>query len=285
MIMQDTEQPVWHPSSAIIESNLPVLHFVHGNSFPTGTYSAFLENLNAHYQIRALEMHGHDPTYPVTDSWPLLCKELITSIESTQIKPVILLGHSLGGMLSLMVAKMRPDLVRCVVMLDSPVVAGWRAKIWRVAKLLKIDVFIPPAKNSIKRRKSWSSQDEAYQHFFAKPAFAIWPERVLRDYIRYGTEPYPKGVTLRFKREIETAIYRTLPHGINRFTVQPFPVPIGFICGTTSQECKQAGIHHTQQLVGNNFDWIDGGHLYPLESPELAAQKAHAMIQKLLRNL
>jgi len=294
--MQEINQPFWlasneSESESESESNSPVLHFVHGNSFPTGTYSVFLKQLQPYYQIRALDMHGHNPAFPVTDCWPELCKELIASIEAGKntrdamrntARPVILLGHSLGGMLSLMVAKMRPDLVRCVVMLDSPVVAGWRAKFLRVAKIFALENYFGPAKFSKKRRKSWANAEEAYQHFFAKAAFAIWPEQVLRDYIQYGTEPYPKGVTLHFKRDIETAIYRTLPHIIDRFTSLPFPVPIGFICGTTSEECRQAGIYHTQQLVGENFEWISGGHLYPLESPEIAAQKAHTMIQKLL---
>jgi len=286
--MQETNQPFWLNSiESESESNRAVLHFVHGNSFPTGTYSFFLNQLKPHYQIRALEMHGHNAAFPVTDCWPELCQELIASIEAEKSsrpnpQPVILLGHSLGGMLSLMVAKMRPDLVKCVVMLDSPVVAGWRAKFLQVAKIFGLENYFGPAKFSKKRRKSWASAEEAYQHFLVKPAFAIWPEQVLRDYIHFGTEPYPKGVTLHFKREIETSIYRTLPHIIGRFTSLPFPVPIGFICGTTSEECRQAGIYHTQRLVGDNFEWITGGHLYPLESPEIAAQKAHAMIQKLM---
>lgn len=281
--MQEIDQPAWHHPTGKIASSLPALHFVHGNSFPTGTYSVFLRQLQSHYQIRALEMHGHDPAFAVTDNWPQLCLELIASIEAAPVHPAILVGHSLGGMLSLMVARMRPDLVRCVVMLDSPVVDGWRAMVLHAAKLLRIDALVPPAKNSIKRRKSWANTEEAYQHFASKPAFAIWPEPVLRDYIRFGTEPYSKGVTLRFKRDIETAIYRTMPHVLRRFTRLPFPVPIGFICGTHSWECGKAGQVYTQKLVGGNFEWIAGGHLYPLESPELAAQKTHGMIEKLLR--
>ena len=127
--MQETELPFWLQQPDALSptaSALPALHFVHGNSFPTGTYREFLTLLRTNYDIRALEMHGHNPVFPVTDGWPELCQELILSIESAHTKPVILVGHSLGGMLSLMTAKMRPDLIRCVVMLDSPVEAGWR---------------------------------------------------------------------------------------------------------------------------------------------------------------
>ena len=282
--MHDSTTPLWLQSNEnnINDSQLPLLHFVHGNSFPTGTYSAFLSHLKSSYRIRALEMHGHNPAYPVSDSWPELCKELIASLETNQGQPAILLGHSLGGMLSMMVATMRPDLVRCVVMLDSPVVAGWRAKLLFIGKKLGLTMFVPPAKFAKKRRQSWPDKEAAFQHFAAKEMFSIWPEQVLRDYIDFGTEPYPRGVTLRFKRSIETAIYCTLPHGNKRLCRLPFPVPIGFICGTTSVECRQAGIYHTQQLVQDNFEWIEGGHLYPLESPKVAADKAHAMIQPLL---
>ncbi len=279
--MQETETPFWlQPSDAV--SDLQTLYFVHGNSFPTGTYSEFLQALRADYQIRATEMLGHNPDFPVTDGWPLLCQELISNIESTHAAPVILVGHSLGGILSLMAARLRPDLVRCVVMLDSPLVVGWRALLLKICKLSRLDLLLSPAKSSRKRRKSWPDKEAAFQHFAGKDAFSIWPEKVLRDYITFGTEPYPKGVTLRFKREIETAIYRALPDNINRFASLPFPRPIGYICGTTSVESRHAGVIHTRQFTGPNFEWMEGGHLYPLESPRLTAQKVHAMIQKLL---
>jgi len=280
--MQVSDENFWLQTTGRSDLHLPALHFAHGNSFPTGTYREFLNHLRPTFQIHALEMLGHNPLYPVTDCWPALCQEMIASIEAIHAKPVILLGHSLGGMLSLMVARMRPDLVRCVLMLDSPIVAGWRAWLIRSAKLIGLNNYVGPAKYSKKRRKSWPDPETAYQHFAVKDAFAIWPEQVLRDYIEFGTEPYPKGVTLRFNREIETAIYQGLPHNIDQFAKLPFPVPVGFICGTTSVECGQAGIFHTRQLVGDNFEWIDGGHLYPLESPEAAAQKTLAMLHRLL---
>lgn len=264
------------------DAALPPLHFVHGNSFPTGSYRMLLQALRADYQIHALELHGHDPAFPVTDGWPNLCQELIKSIEARQTAPVILLGHSLGGMLSLMVASLRPDLIRCVVMLDSPVVAGWRAGVLRVAKWFRLEQIFGPARFSRRRRKSWPGQEAAYQHFAIKPAFGIWPQQVLRDYIKFGTMPYPKGVTLRFNREVETAIYCSLPHDIVSYIPTPFPVPVGFICGTGSAECQQAGIAHTKALVGSNFEWMEGSHLYALESPELTAQKVHGIILKLM---
>ena len=264
-------------------ADLPILHFVHGNSFPTGTYRVFLDFLRENYLVQALEMHGHNPAYPVNDCWVGLCQELIATLSERYSEPVILAGHSLGGMLCLMAARLRPDLVRCVVMLDSPVVAGWRAKVLFAAKIVGLDKRLSPASSSERRRTRWESAEAAYQHFLGKRVFARWPDQVLRDYVRYGTEPHQAGVALRFNREIETAIYRTLPHGVSKLLHKPFPVPVGFIGGLDSVECRQAGLLATKRLVGEHFIQIPGGHLYPWESPEQAAVSVHAMIGSLLK--
>lgn len=260
----------------------PILHFVHGNSFPTGTYSAFLSPLRLHYDVRALEMHAHHPAYPVQDGWHALMHELIDELALRYTGPVILVGHSMGGMLSLMTASARPDLVRCVVLLDAPVVAGWRALLLRVAKVTGADRRFGPARLSQRRCHVWPNAQAAYSHYAAKPMFAAWPQQVLRDYVEHGMVVHSSGVTLRFTREAETAIYRSLPHHLGKMVRHPFPVPVGFVGGTRSAECRMAGLAATRRLVGKRFRTIPGGHLFPMESPDIAADAVHAMIQSML---
>jgi pimeloyl-ACP methyl ester carboxylesterase len=264
--------------------NKPILHFVHANSFPAGTYRAYFDVLRDDYDVQALDMHAHHPDYPVTDGWPALERELLDELASRYREPVILVGHSMGGMLSLMAASSRPDLVRCVVLLDAPVVAGWRALFLRIAKRLDLDKKYSPAKFSEKRRNLWANAEEAFRHYAAKPMFAIWPQQVLRDYLAHGLVPHPEGVTLRFTREAETAVYRTLPHHIGSIVSQRFPVPVGFVGGSDSVECRQAGLDATRRLVGAHFEQIAGGHLFPMEAPLSAAAATHRMIQRLLNS-
>ena len=215
----------------------PLLHFAHGNSYPAGTYRRLLDALGEHYEVRTLDMHGHDPRYPVGDGWSALVDELVAQLEGHG-RPAILVGHSLGGMLSMMAARRRPDLARCVVMLDSPVVAGWRALVWRLAKGAGLAQRLSPARLSHKRRHLWPDREAAYRHFDAKPLFQAWAPGVLDDYMEHGLRPHAQGVTLRFRREIETDIYATLPHHMGRALRRPFPVPVGFIAGTTQDTFK-----------------------------------------------
>lgn len=262
----------------------PILHFVHANSFPAGTYRVFFEHLRRHYDVQALAMHAHNPAYPVSDGWAALTRELLDELQARYTQPVILAGHSMGGVLSLMAAKARPDLVRCVVLLDAPVVAGWRALLLRVAKRLGADRKFSPAQFSERRRKLWPDAEAAYRHFAAKPMFAIWPPEVLRDYVEHGLAPHPEGVTLRFTRETETAVYRTLPDHIGALTRRRFPVPVGFVGGRDSVECRQAGLAATRRLTGRHFTRIAGGHLFPMESPAASADAVHGIVQSLLHS-
>jgi pimeloyl-ACP methyl ester carboxylesterase len=256
----------------------PILHFVHANSFPAGTYGVFFQHLSAYYDVRALGMHGHDPVYPVTDGWPFLVQELIDTLTQNYQHPVILVGHSLGGILAFMVANLRPDLVRCVVVLDSPLVAGWRALMLRLFKITGLDKKFSPARFSERRRILWKNTEQAYAHFASKEMFAIWPPQVLHDYIDNGMIPSTQGVTLRFTREIESQIYRTLPHHLGAIARRGLKVPVGFVGGTDSVECRQAGLAATKKLVGNHFIKIPGGHLIPMEVPQQTAEAVHDMI-------
>jgi pimeloyl-ACP methyl ester carboxylesterase len=260
----------------------PIIHFVHANSYPAATYRVFFEELKENYDVQALDMHAHNPEYPVTNGWAALTRELIDELTTRYDEPVILVGHSMGGMLSLMGAKARPDLVRCVVLLDSPVVTGWRAVLLRIAKRTGLDKKFSPARSSEKRRNLWPDAEAAYQHYAAKPIFAAWPPEVLRDYVEHGLVAHPQGVTLRYTREKETAVYRSLPHHIGKLTRRGFPVPVGFIGGVDSVECRQAGLAATRQLVGRHFAQVPGGHLFPMESPAVAANAVHRMIRSLL---
>ena len=274
----DTSEPASGPADV---AGLPVLHFVHANSYPSATYRRFFSHLAVHYSVQALPLHAHDPRYPVTNGWQHLVQELLDDLTARHDGPVILAGHSMGGMLSLMAAAARPDLVRCVVLLDSPVVAGWRALLLRLAKAAGLDRRFGPARFSAKRRNLWPDASAAHAHYAGKPLFSAWAPTVLDDYLEVGLAPHPQGVTLRFTRETETAVYRTLPHHLGRLA-RRFPVPVGFIGGTASVECRQAGLAATRRLVGRHFKLVPGGHLFPMESPGVAADAVHHMLSGLL---
>ena len=254
------------------------LVFSHANGFPAGTYRRLFELWRAAgWSVLAVERFGHDPAYPVTSNWPHLRDQLIALVDAQVAAraPVFLVGHSLGGYLSLLAACKRPGLAKGVVLLDSPVVAGWRAHGVQVAKATGLIKRVSPGRVSRTRRHRWPSAEEALAHFAGKSLFARWHPEVLRDYIQAGIEPDPQqgGVRLRFDREIETRIYNTLPHHLGALLRRHPPAcPVHYLGGTRSAEGRQVGMAMTRAIAQGRIAWMEGTHLYPMEKPDETAQ-------------
>src|SRR6478735_5803055 len=113
---------------------------------------------NRGFDVDAIEKFGHDPKYPVTDNWPNLVQQLADfARERVEFAggPVFLVGHSLGGFLSLMCAARHPELARGVVLIDSPLLGGWKATALNAMKLTPLVGSLSPGAVSRKRRNSW----------------------------------------------------------------------------------------------------------------------------------
>ena len=270
-------------------SSKPLIIFSHGNSFPASTYGVLFRSLEARgFQIKAIEKFGHDPRYPVTSNWPNLVRQL-ADFATRQVQAsgqaAFLVGHSLGGFLSLMCAACNPDLgghaVRGVVMIDSPILGGWRARALSVAKRARLVGSVTPGAVSKKRRQQWLSRDDVLAHFRSKKAFARWDEQVLRDYIEHGThEGDEQGQRLlSFDRDVETAIYNTLPDNLERLLrANPLKCPAAYIGGRQSVEMKQVGMAMTEKITHGRIMMLDGSHLFPMEKPLATAAAIEAAL-------
>ncbi|NRF68423.1 alpha/beta hydrolase [Aquincola sp. S2] len=261
----------------------PTLVFSHANGFPAGTYQQLFKAWRAAgWRVQALEKFGHDPRFPVTSNWPRLRDQLVDFIETEVRAPAYLVGHSLGGLVSLLAACRRPELVRGLVLLDSPVITGWRAHYVRVAKLTGLMPRFSPGRVSRMRREEWPSRRAVAEHYGAKPVFARWDPQVLADYVATGTRHHSGKTVLAFDRAVETRIYDTLPHQLGTLLRRHPPrCPVAFVAGTRSSEIRQGGLGAARALAGERFRWIEGSHLYPMEKPAETA----ALVLELLAGM
>ncbi len=258
----------------------PVIAFSHANGFPAGTYRQHFEIWRAAgYRVISVDRYGHDPAYPVSNNWPRLREQLTDFIRrEAPGEKVHLVGHSLGGFLSLLAACKRPELAQGLVLIDSPVLTGWKAHSVKVMKAGRLIHRFSPGRVSARRRWQWPSAEAALAHFQAKHNFARWDPAVLQDYIHAGTEPDPSGdtpgaVRLAFHREVETRIYNTLADNLGRVLhAYPPKCPVTYLAGTRSSEGRQVGLAATKALTHGRLRWMEGSHLFPMEKPVETAQ-------------
>ncbi len=244
----------------------PIIHFAHANGFPAKTYNKLFSFLEKDYEINYLPRHAHNPKYPVTDGWERLRDELRDEIEKHYRDKIIGIGHSLGGVLHLLVAAEKPELYQQIILLDAPIISRLSSGgLWIMKTLNLMDRFTP-SQITRYRRNSWQSKDEVFEHFKAKPKFDAFDEDVLRDYANHATIETDKGLELFFKPSIEAKIYQTLPHRLPKLKGK-LKVPIAYIGGTHSREAELARLSFMKKNFDIDFYQIGGSHLFPLEKP------------------
>jgi pimeloyl-ACP methyl ester carboxylesterase len=262
--------------------------FSHANSYSAATYRQLFEGWRAAgEEVAAVEHFGHDERFPVDRSWRGMTHQLTTLIDSLPEPRLWLVGHSMGGYLSLLAAGQRPQRVRGVILLDSPILYGWKAGVVSLLKASGQMRRVSPAGAAMKRRDRWLNLGEAHRHFAAKPMFARWHPAVLDDYIRFGTEQDPAdhagaGRRLKFRPEIEAEIYSTVPNRlVSYLRLHPPGGPVAFVAGTRSHEVRQVGLAASQRVTQGRISWMEGSHLFPFERPEETVREVLDWMQRL----
>ena len=263
---------------------MSLIVFSHGNSFPAATYNVLFKNLRARgFLVKAVDKFGHDPQYPVSNNWPYLVAQL-TDFAQREVdkagEPAFLVGHSLGGFLSLMCAARHPQLARGVLLLDSPLLGGWKATALGAMKRTPLIGSLSPGAVSRRRRHTWPAHDDVLEHLRRKKVFAKWDEQVLSDYVTHCTHDHEGQRVLSFDRDIETSIYNTLPDNLDRVLKRhPLKCPVAFIGGRQSQEMRQVGMAMTEQVTRGRTMMLDGSHLFPMEKPVATAAAIEAALR------
>ena len=256
-----------------------VLHFSHANGFPAACYRKFFGYLEADFRISSINCIGHDPAYPVTDGWPHLVAQLIDHVATRHRRPVVGVGHSLGGYLTFMAAVQRPELFRCIILLDAPILGYFKGTAFGMLKRLGLADRITPAHGTRARRRDWPSVEDMVAHFRRKKIFRHFDPACLQDYAALGTVAENGRVRLLFDPEIEYRIYRSFPHDLVYYCNR-LRSPAGFIGGRHSHELQQVGLAHTRRSF--RVKRIEGGHLFPFERPQAAAEAVRQLAVELL---
>jgi len=247
------------------------LHFAHANGFPAPSYQQIFNQLPDDFEVHALTKFAHSERFPVNANLGNQVAELIDYLIHKVAKPVYVVGHSMGAVVSFMAACERPDLIKGLIMLDPPIASG----LARIAfKLLKysplMDTFSPAGKAKV-RCQSWPLGTDLVAYFKSRALFKNVQSACIQDYVEAVIDEQEGKLHLNFDAQIEASIYRNVPHNINQY-YQRLSVPSLLVTGSNSDVCLPSFLAtfvkktHIEHLI-----FEDGGHMFPLEKPQQVA--------------
>jgi pimeloyl-ACP methyl ester carboxylesterase len=255
----------------------PVLHLAHANGFPPGSYRKFIELLKPRYHVFTLRSRslvpGMDPLAMRT--WDDLADDLSHALRARGLEGVVGVGHSMGGVVTLLASVKEPGLFRSVVALDPVLITGPRLLALQVLTWLGMRSRIPPASLARRRRESWSSRDEAAASYRKKALFQRFDPECFQDYLTHGlTEAPGGGLHLTIPTAWEARIFETSPRAVWR-RLRSMTVPTLVMRGGDSDTLTLKALERIRRtLPGVLTEDLPGTtHLLPLEKPEECAHR------------
>ena len=261
------------------ESKAPVLNFMPANGFPPQTYLPMLRGLAGFRALslppRAL-LGGQTPP-SVYRSWRDAADDLLRAIEHFDLREIVAVGHSLGGVISMLALLEQPARFRALIMLD-PVLLPQATldMLARAREAGRIDE-VPLVQGARRRRQYFDSREDAYSRFSQKPIFADWPEEALRLYVEHGLHPRDNGAGLELSWSPQweayyfATVYQDIWHDLPKLNAL---APTLIIRAGHSETFPEESYARARSLVpGAAFHVLRGqGHLFPQAAPQETAR-------------
>lgn len=273
-------------NDAITQSLNPTLVFAHANGYPPGAYGPLLNTFTPRFNVLTPLAR---PLWPNSNwqelkNWSLLTDDLITFIEQQPSRPIIGVGHSLGGVCLLDAALQRPELFTALVLIDPVIFRRRLMWAWEAMKTLGLgDRVHPLISGALRRRRVFASAEEMFARYRRASIFSRVSDEGLRAYVESLAHSRPDGqVELNYSPEWEAAVYRTGP--LNLWPrLGTLKVPTIIIYAAESDSF----IPQVAERLRKNFPQIqlhkveDASHLVPMEKPEEVGRVAVEFLETL----
>lgn len=248
----------------------PLIHFLHGNGFCGGVYWPMLRQFLPQYGLITHDIEGHgDSGKPEKFSGVRAVIKRIPEVMADQGlpgQPLIGMGHSFGGALTLCVAANNPGLFKALVLLDPIVMPPLVFAGVRFASMIGRH---PLADASRRRRERWGSRVEVADRLRGRGTYKGWTEEALSSFVEYATHDADGQRVLSCPREIEAEIFERPVWPWTAF--KQVRVPILFLRGEQSfpffPRAATLAKRANPDIV---IKTVPGGHCFMQENPDAA---------------
>lgn len=259
-------------------SGLPI-HLALANGFPPDVYRPLLEPFTARYRVLCLlprPLWNPPPDPDGLTSWRQFAADLLEGLRAHNLTDVIAVGHSMGGVHSLLAALAEPQRFRALILLDPTILPPLTLAAIRLLRAVGMGQRFPLVRGALRRRAHFASAEEAFAYWRGKPLFRNWSDEVLRLYVEGLTCPAPDGgVTLRWSPQWEARAYQTIFTEVWREVPRLRGVlPILVLRGAQTNTFVAASERRMRRLLPEaTYVTLQGhGHLFPMSAPQEAQQ-------------
>ena len=179
----------------------PPLVLLHPNGFCAGVFDPLARALRSEHRVLGIDVRGHGisdaPTRFEDCGFVAAAEDVVAMLDHLGLDEVVILGESLGGGTGILVDRLRPGLVR---------------------KLLLCEAIAMPAIDGLpgqggenhmsamarRRRAVWPDRDTVRESYGSRPPMNVIEPDALAGYVRWGFRDRPDGqVELSCPPEVE----------------------------------------------------------------------------------
>lgn len=254
------------------------LHFAVANGFPPEAYQPMIARLTPHFDVFSVlprALWGEATPQNRLNWRDMGMRDMLAEWEALGVEQLIAVGHSFGGVISLLAALEVPERVRALILLDPTLFAPEVMRL--IAQQYAQDpAGLPLAARALRRRRDFPDLTGAFAYFRERELFADWSDESLWAYVHAGLIPDGSGgLTLRWSPEWEAYVFSTA--FLNTWDVVPglaaLDVPVLVVRGEQSDTFSAASMTMLQSVLprAECVQLPDQGHLFPLAAPSATA--------------
>ncbi|WP_419810516.1 alpha/beta fold hydrolase [Bacterioplanoides sp.] len=261
------------------------IHFLHGNGFSALTLSGVAAGFPTTHSLILTDVPGHggsdQPKHRMPD-WQGMAASVTASLkqqlQAQNQSAAIGVGHSLGGVITLLAAARSPELFQRIILLDpvlfSPEII-LAQQVMRATGVWKRSALV---RSVSRRRNRWPDAEAMLAELSQKSLYKDWHPEVLQAFVDSASKDVDGERQLCCDPRWEGAIFGSYPRGLWH-AVRSVKVPVDILVAENSYGFIAKSARRAAR-VNRHIQWHSFGrtHCFPMEQPQQTAEK----IQQLL---
>jgi pimeloyl-ACP methyl ester carboxylesterase len=269
------------------------LHFLHANGYPPECYEPLLELLKKQYHVFGMKLRPlWDGAKPGDiQDWRPLSEDLLRFLSNSASttfseEPVIGVGHSVGGIVTLRAAIRDPKKFRALILLDPVLFVPPFLAMWNIMRAIGLGERVHPLiAGTKKRRRIFDNLETVFRGYRSRPIFRYMSDDSLRAFIKGITQQRADGTyELVYSPEWEARIYLTGLRDFDLWRELPkLEVPTLIIRGAKTDTFLENAtkLVKKKNLKIQVITMKKATHILPLEHPQEVANIINNFLQDL----